>query len=880
MQKVTRLRWQQRSFVLLCIFAWLGLLSCTAQGPHKGQSEILVEGGAQFETAKLADPASRLSPAVQPLTQRVNLKLDPEQEAYSGSTQLTLQALSSTNLVQFHSRELEISSIELLYQGQTFYLTPSSANKFDIVSLTLPQKVLGQFVLNMRFKGQTKDQSSGLYRYQHDNEHYLFTQFQAMLARSVFPLLDEPAFKIPFQFTISVPEAYQVLHNTDVQKVSLDGADKQLEFATTAKIPSDVLAFAVGKFEAYPISGMPVPATLYTVPGHGGQPERSAALIAPLFNYIAGYFNQPYAYPKLDFLLLPKFDFAGMENAGLIVLNSDGNIFSEDLSDDESCESSFLIAHEIAHMWFGNLVTMHWWDDLWLNESFAEWLAGRTVKVVAPELSLCGALPQAQALSDDVHQAAMQRQIESISDVEAYGDIVYSKGHALLNMVEQYLGNESFDQVINRYINRYTDSSATADELITLFSQVDSELSAVFANFLRQPGFPLLTLSRDQQGWMLSQQPFGDKEQATKRRWTLPIRLKIIEPQGVRELRLILDGASQRLSDVPADAIIFADSDAHGYYRVQNDSDDRLVDHLQQLSQAEQTSWLQNQQQLAEYGYLPMVTNLQQQLTLLANPNIDQQAEYLLLDSVMDNVLQQLPDSIAVDYAAKVTRTLQARLNAINWTTITDNPQASQWLWLAGVYLKVPVVLDAVKQQQQFILNNLENLPGALRSPLLRTLAMQADSALFAHLRQVFLQANGSLKNEVLSAMGYVQDPRLVDDYYDLLLSDASRNLTIDYRFQFPFFSAALRTTAIDYIQQHQVLIRARINDEKLQWMPLNFMTTCDPQSLQAMQALFANWQDIAGLNVKQQEIADDIQQCIDNFETNRPAVEQWLAAQ
>ncbi|NCP64570.1 MAG: M1 family metallopeptidase [Paraglaciecola sp.] len=843
-------------------------------------AERLAEGLAPDESATLAESAARLSPEVQPLSQHVSLTLDPAQPSYSGHTQLTLQALTPTTLVQFHSRDLQINSIELRYQGQTFNLSSSSANKFDIVSVRLPTKVLGPFVLTLTFKGQTNEQSSGLYRYQQNKQHYLFTQFQAMLARSVFPVLDEPALKIPFQFTFTVPEAYDVLHNTDVQKVSREGAYKHLEFAATAKIPSDVLAFAVGKFEAHPIPGMPLPAHFYTVPGHGGQPDRSAALIAPIFNYIAGYFNQPYAYQKLDFLLLPKFDFAGMENAGLIVLNADENLFFQDLSDDERCESSFLIAHEIAHMWFGNLVTMHWWNDLWLNESFAEWLAGRTVNVLNPELSLCGELPQSRALSDDVNQAAMQRQIETVADVESYGDIVYSKGHALLNMVEQYLGSEMFDQVINRYVDRYADSSATADELISLFSQVDHKLSAVFNSFLRQPGFPLLSLSRDEQGWLLSQQPFTGKEQATEQGWTIPIRLKIFEAQGVREHSLILASAEQRLDNVPKDAVIFADSAAHGYYRIKNDSDNKLIDQLQQLNQAEQTSWLQNQQQLAEYGYLPLVTHLQQQLALLTNPNIDAQAEAMLLDSVMDNVLQQLPDSIAHDYAAKVAATLQARLTAIDWASITENPQASQWLWLAGVYLKIPAVLDTVLQQQSMILNKLDSLPTDLRSPLLRILAIQADSTLFAQLQHVFLQANGSVKNDVLSAMGYVQDPQLVDDYYDLLLSEASDNLVIDYRFQYPFFSSALRATASDYLQQHQTAIRARINDEKLQWMPLVFMTTCDVQSLQAMQTLFKNWQDIAGLSTKQQEMTEDIQHCIDNFATNQTAVEQWLASQ
>jgi aminopeptidase N len=876
----TRSWWQKRSLALLFVFACLSLASCTAQGPGTTPAERLVQRLAPDQRPTLVDPASRLSREVLPLSQHVSLTLDPEQQGYSGHTKLTLQALTPTTLVQFHSRDLQINSIELLYQGQTFHLSSSPANKFDIVSVSLPQKVLGPFVLKIAFKGQTNEQSSGLYRYQQDNQHYLFTQFQAMLARSVFPVLDEPALKIPFQFTFTVPETYDVLHNTDVQTISRDGAYKHLEFAATAKIPSDVLAFAIGKFETHPIPGMPIPAHFYTVPGHGSQPERSAALIAPLFNYIAGYFNQPYAYQKLDFLLLPKFDFAGMENAGLIVLNTDGNLFSQNLSDDERCESSFLIAHEIAHMWFGNLVTMHWWDDLWLNESFAEWLAGRTVKVLNPELNLCGELPQSRALSDDVHQAAMQRQIETVTDVESYGDIVYSKGHALLNMVEQYLGSEMFDQVINHYVDRYADSSATADALITLFSRVDHKLNAVFNSFLRQPGFPLISLSLEEHGWLLRQQPFTGQEQTTKQLWTIPIRLKIFEAQGVREQSLILDTAEQRLENVPEDAIIFADSAAHGYYRVKNDSDNKLVGQLQQLSQAEQTSWLQNQQQLAEYGYLPLVTHLQQQLTLLANPNIDPQAEALLLDSVMDNVLQQLPDSIANDYAAKVATTLHARLTAIDWASITENPKLSQWLWLAGVYLKIPAVLDAVGHQQDFILTHLESLPSELRSPLLRTLAIQADRVLFAQLQQVFLQANGSVKNDVLNAMGYVQDPQLVDDYYDLLLSEASRNLIIDYRFQYPFFSSALRATAGAYLQQHQTAIRARINDEKLQWMPLVFMTTCDVQSLQAMQALFENWRDIAGLHTKQQEMAEDIQHCIDNFETNRPAVEHWLAGQ
>src|SRR5439155_17675029 len=323
--------------------------------------------------------------------------------------------------------------------------------------------------------------------------------FEATEARCAFPCWDEPEFKIPFQVTLVVPEAHLAIGNTPVETDTVADGQRTVVFERTPPLPAYLLAIATGPLETVPIEGMRVPGRIVTIKGASGVAREAARVTPPLVAALEKYFGLPYPYRKLDLLAVPEFWPGAMENAGAIAFAD--RILLIDPRAASAGQKRTLVAvdaHELAHMWFGDLVTMKWWDDLWLNESFASWMGDKITQEVAPEyeMPLAEVEETQRAMLRDAQRST--RPIRAPIDVfdnidEAFDELTYDKGQAVLTMFEAWLGPETFRKGVVAYLKAHAWGSATASDLwASLSKTAGRDVAGPMSTFLDQPGVPLV----------------------------------------------------------------------------------------------------------------------------------------------------------------------------------------------------------------------------------------------------------------------------------------------------------------------------------------------------------------------------------------------------
>ncbi|MBL9210217.1 MAG: M1 family metallopeptidase [Opitutaceae bacterium] len=530
--------------------------------------------------AEGVDP-DRLTRDVVPLAQSVSLTLDPAQDGFSGTTRIDIDVTRASRSFRLHALGPVIASATLHDRtGHRTTLTPSTVEpKLGLVQLTAPAELPpGGYVLELGFTGQYARNSLGLYKTVNHGDAYLFTQFEANHARQAFPCWDEPGFKIPWQLTLTVPAGLEVVTNAAPAQESRSGTMKTVHFGRTPPMPSYLVALAVGPLEYVDVPGLAVPGRIVTPRGQTGLAGDIARISPEILARLEEYFGVPYPYAKLDQVAVPEFAFGGMENAGLIT-------YLATLVLAEPGRASFgarrgmatLVAHEMAHMWFGDLVTMAWWDDLWLNESFASWMAAKIVMQTNPEyrLEISELDGTHHAMRTDALPSVrpVRRSLQAKDDPEQVIDeLTYNKGQAILTMIESWIGPEKFRAAMRLYFQKHAWSNTTADDLWRAFGAATGEdIPALIRAFMETPGVPLVTVTPEG----------GDRLRLTQRRftnlgatsapgrWQVPVVLQWSVAGRVQRQRVLLrdESMSVELPGLARAEWLQPNADEAGYYR-------------------------------------------------------------------------------------------------------------------------------------------------------------------------------------------------------------------------------------------------------------------------------------------------------------------------
>ncbi|WP_230427399.1 M1 family metallopeptidase [Collimonas humicola] len=567
-------------------------------------------------------PLGKLPRWAQPLAYQLDLRVDPQQSAYSGSATIDLELKQAADHLWLHGQDLSVGKVSLADSANHVHAAQYkvAAKKEGVATVEFGQTLpAGRYRMTLEYSAPFNQQLEGVYKVSSQGAPYVITQMEAISARYAFPGFDEPSFKTPFTLSLTVPESQVAVANTrQVAEQKLDKGWRKLSFAATKPLPTYLVAFAVGPWDV--VGGPQIPATQWraqATPLRGIAPHGEGERIKPalaqtpaIITALEDYFGFGYPFDKVDLLAAPDFAAGAMENPGLVTFR-DYLMLLDANSPAQNVRSSFNVnAHELAHQWFGDTVTMPWWDDLWLNEAFATWMQAKITQQLHPEyradLGLISGANYAMQSDSLVSVRKIRQPITGNGDIDtAFDGITYEKGAAVLNMFERYLGADTFRQGVRAYIKQHQFASATADDLVSALAKAsgkDPRFAKAMQSFLDQAGVPLvdtaLSMENGKAVLHLKQQrylPLGSSGDA-QRLWGIPVCVRYSIAGGDARTQCELLDQAQGKMELPgatAGSWYMPNADAAGYYRFDMARDDlaRLTSNLAQLPDTEQLAY-------------------------------------------------------------------------------------------------------------------------------------------------------------------------------------------------------------------------------------------------------------------------------------------------
>ena len=568
-----------------------------------------------------AVPQGQLPRWAVPTSYQLAFKVDPAQTTFSGTTTIKLDLRQAADHVWLDGRDLNVSQVMITdaqgkrHQGKYVVAAPNvGVARIDFGS-TLPAQAL---TLTVDYTAPLNQQLQGLYKVSHAGVPYAMTQMEPISARFAFPGFDEPDFKTPYEITLTVPANLTAVANTR-QVAEMPAGDhwKTLRFEQTRPLPTYLVAFAVGPWDV--VKGPDISPTAYrsevlplrgiAAQGEGHRLQHVLGETPAIIHTLEDYYGFGYPFGKLDLLAAPDFSAGAMENPGLVTFR-DWLLLLDPESPAKYVRGSFNVtAHELAHQWTGDTVTLAWWDDLWLNEAFATWMQQKVTMKLHPEYRAdLDRIVQAQGAmqSDSLVSARKIRQpITGNGDIEtAFDNITYRKGAAVLGMFEGYVGEDVFQQGMRAYIQSHKFGNATVDDLVDAIAAAAKQGDAfkqAFHSFLNQSGVPYvstrLVQSHGKTTLQLSQSrylPVGSSGD-DKRVWGIPMCVRYGTAAGSKVKCEMFDQAtgSMVLDDASPGTWVMPNANARGYYRFSMSKPQwrGLTHHVTALNETEQLAY-------------------------------------------------------------------------------------------------------------------------------------------------------------------------------------------------------------------------------------------------------------------------------------------------
>jgi len=528
----------------------------------------LVSPVAQAQAATTDAPGLRLPRDVLPVAYAPTLTIDPDKATFDGVIDIDVRVVTPVSRVWLNARKLSIAAASAAIPATATTAANSLAAKVipgndNVVGLQFDAPLpIGTARLTLRYSGVMDEVNpKGVFRQQDRDRWSVFTQFEPLDARLAFPCFDEPDMKATWQLTLRIPEGLRAFGNMPVDAMSVpEGGWRNVSFQRTPLLPSYLIAFAVGDFDVVDAGKAGINATpisIITAKGRGAEAAFAAATTGAILAATEKYFGMAYPFPKLDLIGFPKANnFSAMENPGLVTYTARSLLARPDeMSPRFQQQFVGITAHEIAHMWFGDYVTMTWWDDLWLNESFASWMATYISQELRPEWGSSGWRIYQRGVameSDRLPSARRIRQpVAELGDVRASFDgIAYAKGQSILTMFEAWLGPEKFREGVRRYINKHAWGNATSEDFFAALAAADDAVVPALRGFVERPGVPVLDVALSCSGppsLVVSQRRFvpAGAPAGVGERWVFPACFEFGDAKQGREVCTLVKDARQ-----------------------------------------------------------------------------------------------------------------------------------------------------------------------------------------------------------------------------------------------------------------------------------------------------------------------------------------------
>lgn len=525
----------------------------------------------------------RLPEGVVPVHYTLSFAPDIPSAKFDGHEEVRLHLLRPTAAITLNAVDIEFHKVVVQSSEGRQAAAVSMDPVHQTATLRLATPVAaGQAVLDIEFSGVLNDKLRGFYLVHGKNRNYASTQFEATDARRAFPSFDEPALKATFDISLTIDEGDAAISNGPiVSDTPGPGTGKHtVSFATTAKMSTYLVAMLVGDWKCIEGGTDGIPIRICATPDKVNLGHFALEATEHIVHSLDQYYGIRYPYKKLDIIAVPDFEAGAMENTGAITFREIYLLVDEQHSSVGARRGvAEVLAHEITHMWFGNLVTMKWWDDLWLNEGFATWMVSKPVGDWKPEWK--ESLQDVQDASNtlDVDSSPATRQIRMQANTpdeinQLFDGIAYGKAAAVLHMVEQYVGPDVFRSGVKRYLEKYSYGNATAEDFWNTLAEVSKKpMAKIMSSFVDQPGVPMLSVRSQCSGKKMTveatQQRFylqkSLMDSPSNQVWAIPVCFKM---GAVKDCR-ILDHKQQEFQFDGCFPEFSADADGSGYYRAQ-----------------------------------------------------------------------------------------------------------------------------------------------------------------------------------------------------------------------------------------------------------------------------------------------------------------------
>lgn len=825
-----------------------------------------------------AAPVGQLPDTATPLAYTIDLTIDPERDDFSGIVGMQVRLNTASDQIWLHGQRLKMKSVQVTpAEGAPFAAEYQESTTTGVASLRFG-RVLQPQTLAIRFDYDAPfDRAlNGLYLVTDGGARYAYTQMESHFARKAAPLFDEPRFKVPFTVSLTIRNEHVGIANTPLlSSEDMGNGMKKLSFAPSQPLPTYLLAWAVGnldvvEWEPIPPSALrdrPIPLRGVASHGKGGKLDYALRNTARILQTLEDYFGIPYPYEKLDILAVPDFESGAMENAGAITYREQLLLIDEDSSLQDKRAYTSVHAHELAHQWFGDLVTMPWWNDIWLNEAFASWMENKVVNRFAPEMGFELATQTESARAMGLDALASMRQIrqpidrnEDISN--AFDGITYSKGAAVIAMFENFVGEEAFQRGVTAYLKKYEWGSATSEQFIASIAEAanDPRVTPAFFSFLTQIGVPEVVMSGQcsagKYNAKLRQSRYLPVGSAASRdqRWEMPFCITAYSGAGHSEHCTLLTESSQdwqfELASCPSH--VLPNADGTGYYRFSMDAEgfSALLQHLDALPLSEAYVLVDN---LAA-GFRSGTVDVNAYLAALPRIAAHRSREVAMmpisdLQFIREYVIDKERKAELEQFYARL---YQPRLDAIG---LTSKPGDSAELrlmrsdlidFLAQTARSTPVRIELRDWGKAYIGfegdNQLhpEAVPADLLGQALIVASQELDAPFFDALnRQLEQSSDGNVRDNLIYAMARSDDPELASRARDLMLSPSLRT---NERFTIAFGQMRDPINAdamFQWFKTHADLMMPMMPDRMRNRMPMLASSYCSPERADEVKAYF-----------------------------------------
>jgi aminopeptidase N len=743
-------------------------------------------------TASAAAPTQQrvvLPTGVVPIHYAIAITPDSAHMTFTGSVQIDLDVKQATREIQLNAADLTFSKVSLSGVSETPSVSFDTKQETATLGFKSPVSA-GHHVLSIDYSGKINEHPAGFFALDYDTaagkKRALFTQFENSDARRFIPSWDEPGIKSTFTLTATVPAADMALSNMPIAKSEkLPGDLVKVTFQQSPKMSSYLLFFGAGDFDRIHREVNGVDVGVVVQKGEAAKAQYALDVASQILPYYEDYFAVKYPLPKLDLIGGPGQSqfFGAMENWGAIFYFERDLILDPKISTEQDKRNVYaVIAHEMAHQWFGDLVTMAWWDNLWLNEGYASWMEYKPTDHFNPgwKVWLDSIGSKEEAMRVDA-RAGTHPIITPINDVlqasQAFDTITYSKGQSVIHMLEDYVGADTFRDGVRAYIKKHAYGNTVTDDLwMELDKTAKQDISGVAHDFTLQAGVPLVRVTTTPKGLHLTQDRFtADGSGKPAATWHVPVT--IASSAGAPLWHGIVSSDKPADVNLPADTVAVLNPGQAGYYRSLYDTTSftRIAAQFPKLKAADQLGLLNDSQALGFAGYEPMDDLMS--LTARASPDLEPMVAGHLVNQLADLnfYYEGLPTQAAFKaYSRKVVNPLFAK---VGWDPKPG--EDANITILRGQLLEAlsefddPAVMAEANKRFAAYLKDHNSLSSDARLTVLNIVADHADAATWEELHSLAKAASSNLeKRQLYRLLAAAHDKGLAQKALDLSLTD------------------------------------------------------------------------------------------------------------